>query len=140
MEPRCYLCGQTGHISKFCSLKRGNKVSPNTTALTQDTNQKVPLTLCPCHQNDYHWRKDCQFHFHRDGTPLPDASDSSAKREPLVLQGNWVRCQLQSHQIAGATQQSQTNDPFLNGGISSNYKEQDLEVQDLICVLPPLKY
>lgn len=79
-EPRCYLCGQTRHISKFCSLKRGNKVSPNTTALTQDTNQKVPLPLCPCFQNDYHWEKDCQSHFHRDGAPLPDASAFPAER------------------------------------------------------------
>lgn len=79
MDPRCYLCGQTGHASKFCSLKRGNIVSPNTSALTQDTNHKVPLTLCPCCQNDYHWKKDCQSYFHRDGTPLPDASASPLK-------------------------------------------------------------
>lgn len=81
--------------------------------------------------------KDCQSYFHRDGAPLPDASAFPAEREPLVLQANWVRGQLQSHQIAGATQQFQTNDPFLSGGISSNYKEQALEVQVLICVLPP---
>lgn len=53
-------------------------------------------------QNDYHWKKDCHSHFHRDGVSLPDASASLAEREPLVLRGNWVRGQLQYHQIAGA--------------------------------------
>nr|XP_021151094.1 endogenous retrovirus group K member 7 Gag polyprotein-like [Columba livia] len=94
---KCFICGNEGHVSKNCPLKR------------YKTPRECSPRWCPRCQKGYPWSNSCKSQFHRSGKPLLGNGKRGAK--PGALQSNRVQnptSQLQNNLSPGAATVSQS--------------------------------
>lgn len=129
MAHKSYSSNKPGQRNKQCFNDTGGTINFNVLGPIQSRNPNGPGILGPYSQKEYKWWKECQSSFHKNCTPLSDATTIPSNKEILSNQGNLLRDIPQTPQTIEVIQKPQIVNQFVNGGLPNSCSGQHQAVQ-----------
>lgn len=111
LAQKSYSSKKPEPINNQCPNKTGDAINLDAPGLTQSRNSRG----CHPYLKGYHWRKECQTNFHKNGTALSGTTIIPKYTKVLSSQENCVRDLPQAPQTLEVIQQPQETKTFVKG-------------------------